>query len=66
MIVSQVDRIKRLTPAQRARVGARAKELIEKELTLHNLREDRSHKPQARPWLENAYVSRVGTGGVRP
>ena len=39
MAVSQDAMMKRLTPAQRARVEARAKELIEEELTLRDLRQ---------------------------
>ena len=39
MTVSHADMMKKLTPAQRARVEARAKALIEEELTLRDLRQ---------------------------
>jgi DNA-binding XRE family transcriptional regulator len=39
MTVSHAEMMKRLTPAQRTRVEARAKELIEEELTLRDLRQ---------------------------
>lgn len=39
MAVSHDEMMKKLTPAQRARVEARAKELIEEELTLRDLRQ---------------------------
>lgn len=47
MTVSHADMMKRLTPAQRARVEARAQALIEEELTLRDLRQAR-HLTQER------------------
>ncbi|NOT53525.1 MAG: transcriptional regulator, partial [Deltaproteobacteria bacterium] len=41
MTVSHADMMKKLTPAQRARVEARAQALIEEELTLRDLRQAR-------------------------